>query len=58
LCDLEAAEPLGTSRNKVDGLLKWVGVYLDYTLQDLDTDRETTDASASECSSFSNTLPK
>jgi predicted HTH domain antitoxin len=36
-----AAELLGTSHNEVDGLLKRAGVYLDYTLEDLDADRET-----------------
>lgn len=37
----QAAELLGTSRYEVDGLLKRAGVYLDYTLEDLDADRET-----------------
>ncbi len=37
----QAAELLGTSHNEVDGLLKRAGVYLDYTLEDLDADRET-----------------
>jgi len=37
----QAAELLGTSHNEVDGLLKRAGVYLDYTLQDLDADRAT-----------------
>ena len=37
----QAAELLGTSHNEVDGLLKNAGVYLDYTLEDLDADRET-----------------
>jgi predicted HTH domain antitoxin len=37
----QAAELLGTSQNEVDGLLKKAGVYLDYTLEDLDVDRET-----------------
>ena len=37
----QAAELLGTSHNEVDGLPKNAGVYLDYTLEDLDADRET-----------------
>jgi predicted HTH domain antitoxin len=37
----QAAELLGTSHNEVDGLLKRAGVYLDYTLEDLEADRET-----------------
>ncbi|MGH9359959.1 MAG: UPF0175 family protein [Terriglobia bacterium] len=37
----QAAELLGTSHNEVDGLLKRAGVYLNYTLEDLDADRET-----------------
>jgi len=32
---------LSTYRYEVDGLLKRAGVYLDYTLEDLDADRET-----------------
>jgi hypothetical protein len=35
----QAAELLGTSHNEVDGLLKDAGVYLNYRLEDLDTDR-------------------
>ena len=37
----QAAELLSTSRNEVDGLLKRAGVYLDYTLEDLEADRDT-----------------
>jgi len=37
----QAAELLGTSRNEVDGLLKRAGVYLEYTLEDLEADRAT-----------------
>ena len=36
----QAAELLGTSHNEVDGLLKRAGVYLDYTLEGPDADRE------------------
>ncbi len=36
----QAAELLCTGHNEVDGLLKRAGVYLDYTLEDLDADRE------------------
>lgn len=36
----QAAELLGTSHNEVDGILKRAGVYLDYTFEDLNADRE------------------
>jgi len=37
----QAAELLGTSRNEVDGILKRAGVFLEYSLEDLNADRET-----------------
>ncbi len=37
----KAAEMLGISRDTMDGILKRAEVYLDYTLEDLERDRET-----------------
>jgi predicted HTH domain antitoxin len=37
----KAAEMLGVSRDTMDGILKRAEVYLDYTLEDLERDRET-----------------
>ena len=37
----KAAEMLGLSRDAMDGILKRAGIYLDYTLDDLQRDRET-----------------
>lgn len=37
----KAAEMLGVSRNTMDGILKRAQVYLDYSLDDLERDRET-----------------
>jgi predicted HTH domain antitoxin len=37
----KAAETLGVSRDTMDGILKRAEVYLDYTLEDLERDRET-----------------
>jgi predicted HTH domain antitoxin len=37
----KAAEMLDVSRYEVDGILKRAGVYLGYTVQDLERDRET-----------------
>jgi predicted HTH domain antitoxin len=36
-----AAEMLDVSRDTMDGILKRAEVYFDYTLEDLDQDRET-----------------
>ena len=36
-----AAEMLGISRDEMDAILKRADVYLDYTLEDLERDRET-----------------
>jgi predicted HTH domain antitoxin len=36
-----AAEMLGISRDEMDAILKRADVYLDYTLEDLEHDRET-----------------
>lgn len=36
-----AAEMLGVSRNTMDGILKRAQVYLDYSIEDLERDRET-----------------
>jgi predicted HTH domain antitoxin len=37
----KAAEMLGVSRDTMDGILKRAEVYLGYTLEDLERDRET-----------------
>jgi predicted HTH domain antitoxin len=37
----KAAEMLGVGRDTMDGILKRADVYLDYTLEDLERDRET-----------------
>ena len=37
----KAAEMLGVGRDTMDGILKRADVYLDYTLEDLEQDRET-----------------
>jgi predicted HTH domain antitoxin len=37
----KAAEMLSVSRDTMDGILKRAEVYLDYTLEDLERDRET-----------------
>src|SRR5580658_9889888 len=37
----KAAEMLGVSRNTMDGILKNAQVYLEYSLDDLERDRET-----------------
>jgi len=37
----KAAEMLGVSRNTMDGILQRAQVYLDYSLDDLERDRET-----------------
>ena len=37
----KAAEMLGVSRDTMEGILKRAEVYLDYTLEDLEQDRET-----------------
>ena len=37
----KAAEMLGVSRNTMDGILKRAHLYLDYSLDDLERDRET-----------------